>query len=165
MLVLANETGHRISALAQLRWSDVDLTRQRILWRGEHDKIGFEHETPLTAEAVAALEKTRAQEMKIGDAWVFPAPTDPTKHCSRHLFRDWWQSAEKLAGLSHVRGRGYHSLWRKFATEMKNTPLKDLCHLGGWKDSNTILKCYQQADEKTMRNALSHRKRLTAAGG
>ncbi|HKV51094.1 MAG TPA: tyrosine-type recombinase/integrase [Gemmatimonadaceae bacterium] len=164
-LVLANETGHRISALAQLRWSDVDLAHQRILWRAEHDKIGFEHETPLTPEAIMALETARARELRIGDSWVFPSPTDPERHCSRHLLRDWWQRAEKLAELPAVRGRGYHSLRRKFATEMKDTPLKDLCHLGGWKDGQTIFKCYQQADEGTMRNALSHRKRITAAGG
>ena len=31
----------------------------------------------------------------------------------------------------------------------------DLCQLGGWKDPHTILKCYQTADEESMREALS----------
>ena len=166
-LVLANETGHRISAVAQLRWSDIDLVhagRERILWRAEHDKIGFEHETPLTPAAISVLEQARKRELRIGDACVLTSPTDPEEPCSRHLLRDWWQRAEVLASLPPMRGRGYHSLRRKFATEMKDTPLKDLCHLGGWKDGQTIFKCYQQADEHTMRDALSHRKRFTAAG-
>ena len=141
------------------------MAHQRILWRAEHDKLGFEHETPLTFEALSTLETARARELRIGDAWIFPSPTDQEKHCSRQLFRDWWQRGEKLAGLPAVHGRGYHSVRRKFATEMKDTPLKDLCHLGGWKDGQTIFKCYQQADEATMRDALSHRKRLTSAGG
>lgn len=164
-LILANETGHRISALAQLRWSDIDLARQRILWRGEHDKIGFEHETVLTQEAISALETARSRQLRIGDAWVLPSPTDAERRCSRHLLRDWWQRAEKLAELPAVRGRGYHSLRRKFATELKQVPLKDLCHLGGWKDAQTILQCYQQADEDTMRAALGQRRRLSAATG
>lgn len=40
---------------------------------------------------------------------------------------------------------------------MKATNLKDLCALGGWKDHNTILKCYQQPDPETMRVALANR--------
>lgn len=67
-----------------------------------------------------------------------------------------------LAGLSKEPGRGWHSLRRKFATELKHTPLKDLCALGGWKDPNTILKCYQRPDEGTMRQALASRMRLQA---
>jgi len=59
--------------------------------------------------------------------------------------------------VARVPGRGWHSLRRKFATEMKATNLKDLCALGGWKDHNTILKCYQQPDPETMRVALANR--------
>src|SRR6185437_6653188 len=47
-LVLAHETGHRISAIRALRWSDVDLKEARVRWRAETDKIEFEHKTPLT---------------------------------------------------------------------------------------------------------------------
>jgi len=54
-------------------------------------------------------------------------------------------------------------LRRKFATEMKHTPLKDLCYLGGWKEPQTILKCYQRADAETMKEALANRKPLLAA--
>jgi hypothetical protein len=49
-----------------------------------------------------------------------------------------------------------------FASELKATPLKDLCHLGGWKSPQTILTCYQSADVETMRTALAQRKPLAA---
>ena len=55
---------------------------------------------------------------------------------------------------------GWHSLRRKFATELKEKPLKDLCALGGWKNPHTILLCYQREDEETMREALATRKAL-----
>ena len=29
-------------------------------------------------------------------------------------------------------------------------PLKDVAEAGGWRDPNTLLKCYQQPDEATM---------------
>ena len=53
---------------------------------------------------------------------------------------------------------------RKFATELKHVPLKDLCLLGGWKEPQTVLKCYQRPDECTMRDAMEQRGRLLATG-
>jgi integrase len=166
-LVLAHETGHRIGAIRQLRWSDVDLRSNRIRWRAENDKLDFEHVTPLTVEAVAALEGERRKRPAVGDAWIFPSPADPSMPCSRNLVRDWWYRAEKLAELDHIEQMGWHSLRRAFGTELKaTTNLKDLCALGGWKSPTTILTCYVQADEETMRTALENRKSLgTAAAG
>lgn len=158
-LVLAHETGHRIKSIRELRWSDVDLDAGRIRWRGDTDKMGYEHETPLTEAAVRALRAARRANPGIGDVWVLPAPEDAEKHCSRHVLRDWWLRAEEKAELPHIKGLGWHGLRRKFATELKEIPLKDLCALGGWKDPQTILKCYQKADEETMRAALRQRSR------
>ena len=53
-------------------------------------------------------------------------------------------------------------LCRKFATDMKETPPKDLCYLGGWKEPQTILKCYQRADTATIKKALANRTRLVS---
>ena len=54
-------------------------------------------------------------------------------------------------------GRGWRSIRRKFATELKGASPKDLCSLGGWKDHNTILECYQQPDPDAMRVAPENR--------
>lgn len=162
-LVLAHETGHRIGSVRLLRWSDIDRQRGMVRWAAEHDKIRFEHETILTPEALAALEKARTERPAIGDTWLFPAPGKPAEPCSRHLMRDWWQRAEQLGAIEHEVGLGWHALRRKFATELKQVPLKDLCQLGGWKEPQTVLKCYQQADEVTMREALACRRQLHAA--
>jgi len=163
-LVLAHETGHRIGAIRLLRWSDVDLEGGSIRWRGDQDKIGFDHTTPLSRDALRALKKERKARPVIGEAQVFPAPEDGTKPCPPDLFRIWWERAESLAGLKHEPGRGWHSLRRKFATELKDVPLPDLCLLGGWKDPKTILKCYQRPDVGTMRAALATRARLGSSG-
>jgi len=77
------------------------------------------------------------------------------------MVRDWWQRADMLAGVPRLRGLGWHSLRRKFATDLKHTPLKDLCYLGGWKEPQTVLKRYRRPDEGMMREALASRKRLT----
>ncbi len=103
-LILAHETGHRIGSIRLLRWSDVDWEKNSIRWRGENDKIGFEHVTPLTAAAKEALSRARKVQGAIGDSWVFPAPENPSLPVSRHLVRDWWERGENLAEISSRAG-------------------------------------------------------------
>jgi hypothetical protein len=136
-----------------------------VRWRGDQDKIGHEHVTPMVEAVRIALLKHRLRS-SVPDAgcWVFPAPSDPTQPMSRHLARDWWERTETAAGIARIPSRGWHSLRRKFATELKGASLKDLCALGGWKDHNTILKCYQQPDPAAMRLALENRGTLRSIG-
>jgi integrase len=163
LLVLANETGHRINSIRLLPWPDIDFHAGTTRWRGEHDKIGHEHVTPMVEAARGVLQRQRGSASTDGGDWVFPAPGDPGQPLSRHLARDWWERTEKPARIPRVPGRGWHSLRRKFATERAS--LKDLCALGGWKDHNTVLKCYQQADAQAMRVALENRATLRAVVG
>ena len=130
-----------------------------IRWRGEHKKTGYEHRTPVSAEALAVLEEARRQNPGIGNAPGLPAPNDRSKCVSCSLARDWWEKAQELAGLEPKRGRGWHSLRRKFASDPMNQPLKVLCELGGRKTAQTVLQCYQRADEGQLREALEHRRR------
>src|SRR5688572_2971493 len=101
-LRVAHETGHRIGAIRQLRWSDVDLPAKRIRWRAENDKIGLEHSPPLSKAAVDALTTAKKKRAAIGDGPVFPAPEDPSQPVSRHLVRDWWERAMKAAELPAI---------------------------------------------------------------
>ena len=161
-LAIVHETGHRIGAIRQLRWSDIDMEDKTIRWRGEHEKTGYEHQTPVTAEALTVLEEARRQSPGIGDIPLLPAPKDPSVCVSRSLVRDWWNKAVARAGLEPKRGRGWHSLRRKFASDLMDQPLKVLCELGGWKTAQTVLQCYQQADEVQLRKALESRHKVRA---
>ena len=158
-LVLAHETGHRIGAIRSLRWSDIDLEGGVVRWRAKHEKTGYEHRTPVTVEALAVLEEARERTLGLGDTPVLPAPTDASKCAGRSLVRAWWYRAQTLAGLEPKRGRGWHSLRRKFASDLIDQPLKVLCELGGWKTAKTVLQCYQRADEGQLRKALEARRR------
>ena len=158
-LVLAHETGHRIGAIRHLRWADIDFEGRAILWRAEHDKSGHEHVTPVTPEALEALEEARGNNPGAGEAPVLPAPRNPSKCMGPSLAQGWWGRAERLAGLEPRPGRGWHSLRRKFASDMMDQPLKVLCELGGWKTAKTVLECYQHADEGQLRKALEARRR------
>ena len=159
-LVIAHETGHRIGAIRQLRWLDIDLEDKTIRWRAENEKTGYEHRTPITVEVLAVLEEARTRSPKIGNAPVLPAPKDASRCLDRSRVRVWWQKAETLAGLEPKRGRGWHSLRRKFASDLMDQPLKVLCELGGWKTPHTILQCYQHANVDRLRQALEDRPRV-----
>ena len=68
---------------------------------------------------------------------MLPAGTDPSRCMGRGWAYRLWRRAEALAGLERKGGRGWHSLRRKFATDLMDLPLKVLCDLGGWKNAHT----------------------------
>ena len=158
-LVLAHETGHRIGAIRKLKWPDIDFEDRTIRWRAEHEKTGYEHTTPLTAEALAVLEEARGMGCGTKNGPVLPSSSDAMKSTNRVSAFLWWKKAQNLAGLEPKPGRGWHSLRRKFATDLMELPLKVLCELGGWKNPQTVLRCYQQADAGQLRKALESRPR------
>ena len=161
-LVVAHETGHRIGAIRQIRWSDIDMEGGVVRWRAEHEKSGYEHRTPVTAEALAVFREARTRNPETGDTVVLPSPKYPSRCVGSALACVWWKRAENLAGLDPKPGRGWHSLRRKFASDLMNQPLKVLCELGGWKTAKTVLQCYQRADEAQLRTALESRRRVRA---
>ncbi len=120
--------------------------------------MDWEHHTPLTREAVQALAAAGARRLNGKDGWVLPSPSDPSRPCSRNIMRDWWDLAQEKAGLGCVPHLGWHSLRRKFANDLRHVPLKDLASLGGWKDTQTLLKCYLKEDEQAMVDALESRR-------
>jgi integrase len=130
-LVVAEGTGRRISAWRNLSWDDVDFQAGEIRWRAEFDKSGFEDVRPMSEAVQEALRKARKLQRAIGSAPVFPAPKDPTRPCDRHLLDNWLRRAFPKAGLKQEPGGLWHTLRRKWATERKGYPVKDVAAAGG----------------------------------
>jgi integrase len=155
-LQLAHETGHRSSAIAALRWSDVDFAGGSIRWREENDKMGVEHETPMSSHCAAVLKAAWRERASVVDAWIFTNARG-NGPISRYRVRDWWRRLEVLSKIKRIPGRGWHSCRRKFATEHMDLPLVELMKLGGWKNERTIVQCYQQPRDERLRDALERR--------
>ena len=105
-LVLAHETGHRIGAIRELRWPDINFEDRTIRWRAEHEKTGYEHITPLTDEALAALEEARRMNRGTGNAPVLPSPQDARRcigRVSAHIMVE--QGADARGAGSEARQR------------------------------------------------------------
>jgi integrase len=124
-----------------------------------------EHRVQATPTAFSALREALRHGPGIGDSWILPSPRDPNKPCSRHVMKDWWYRAERLAGLSHVDRLCWHGLRRKFATDFKHHPPADVSHLGGWKRAETVLRLYQQPDPETQREMLAGRRSVRVLEG
>ena len=155
-LIVAEGTGRRISAWRNLVWDDVDFEAGTIHWRAEHDKKGFEQVVVMSDAVRDALSAQRKAHPAIGKTAVFPAPKDPTKPCNRHLFDDWLRRAYKLAKIVPLRRGMWHSIRRKWATERKGYPVKDVAAAGGWKTEEVLTTSYQMADAETIKNVVLH---------
>jgi integrase len=156
-LALAESTGQRIGSILRVRRCDVDLDRLphgRILFRAENQKTGFEHWVPLSEECrqhlLAHLRKVRSEP----DAWLFPAERNPQDAVSVWVISTSLRRAYQRAGMDTLKGGLWHPWRRKWATERKDMPLRDVAAAGGWRDPTTLLKCYQQPDEETMRRVV-----------
>ena len=134
----------------------MDLPGKRIHWRGENDKIGNDHFTPATDEVVELLSRERRARQDID--YLFPARRgDRSQPMSGDAVFNLWKRLATSAELPTGNRSGWHSLRRKFATELRNTNVRDLCDLGGWKSIQTVLSCYVRPDEDSQRTALEER--------
>jgi hypothetical protein len=70
-----------------------------------------------------------------------------------------YEASRITASLELAGSRGgplLHTLRRKWATERKGYPVKDVAAAGGWRDERTILTSYQQADAATVKQVVLH---------
>ncbi len=60
------------------------------------------------------------------------------------------REAERRAKLPKLAGGLWHPYRRGWASERMHFPLKAVADAGGWKDVTTLVRCYQQTDERTL---------------
>lgn len=131
VLALARYTGRPITAICELRASDVmfsadalgraltgsghdpalarHMPHGAIRWRAENDKTRIEDIAPISAPARAALERYLRARPRVGDVWMFPQQKAPTKAMEMLHARDALIRAEQLAGVPHIDHGGFHA--------------------------------------------------------
>jgi integrase len=153
ILDIVNGTGRRITAVCSLRYKDLRLDSSEygaIRWPADTDKTGRETTIPISPQVRAALDRVLEERPGIGAAYLFPSPIDPAKPTRYELASAWLLKAEQKAGVENQKGALWHAYRRKWATERKHLPDVDVAAAGGWKETSSLKKCYQQADEETM---------------
>jgi integrase len=161
-LVLAEATGRRLGAIRQLRWEDVEFDHAEITWRADSDKKGVMWVVPMPDALLKELQDFQRRLGAIG-GWGFFGERIPAQPMDRHLFDKWLATAEREAKLPKLAGGLWHPYCRKWAMERKHWPLSDVAAVGGWKDVETLLKYYSQADRRTMLSVMSEPTKLQSA--
>ncbi len=134
MIILAINTGLRISELAGLSWSDINLPGRKLLvrqrvYKGDLDspKSGKAREMPLNKTASDALASL---PRRVGSNWVFPQKDGGYLRNPQHSCADAIRRQARLAGLRSI---GWHTLRHTFASHlvMKGVPIKAVQELMG----------------------------------
>lgn len=162
-LVLAEATGRRLSAIRHLRWEDVQFETGEIRWRAEHDKRGREWVVPYPEELLAEIRRVR-DSLGASGGWIFAGERLPEQPMDRYLFDKWLTVAEQEEGLAKLKGGLWHPYRRKWATERKSLPLNDVAAAGGWTDTDTLLRCYQQPERQTLLAVTSEPRKFRETG-
>lgn len=151
LLTLAWETGHRLSAILELRWKDVLFQKTKsqphgaIAWYADAAPTNKRHPhlVPITAAARAALERWQQHAPGVGAAPVFPTT-------AREFAKRTWRKAERAATLPHLPQGGWHTLRRGWRTLRKGLPDRDVQEAGGWNDTATMNLCYTGTDDASV---------------
>jgi integrase len=154
LIVLARTTGRRLNAVLGLRWDDIDFEGGKIRGCPEHDKLRKIWVVPAASSALDELIRFRALHPGVGRAWLLPHPMrkrHPDRPATRHLAAYWLKRAYELSGAAKPDGSMWHAFRRLWATKRKAFPVKDVAAAGGWKDVSTLIDCYQQPDDDTLR--------------
>jgi integrase len=162
-LVLAEGTGRRLSSIRQLRWEDIDFRDGSIRWRAEFDKKGKEWLIPYPPEFMASL-RTFQEVLGAAEGRMFAGERFSSQPMDRHLFDKWLAHVERQEGLRKLKGGLWHPYRRKWATERKDWPVTDVAAAGGWTDTDTLLKCYQQPERATLLRVTGETKKVTERG-
>jgi integrase len=148
LLTIAAETGRRINSVLHLQASDwkPDVGRfGALLWRAEHDKLNAESIVVVSEAVRNIMAGIFRDRPTVGQAWLFPAQkTDGP--VGKRLVGRWWEKTEDLAGIEHLRARGWHSLRRRWATLRKGHAVQDVAAAGGWTSTQVLRDLYTQAE-------------------
>jgi len=129
LVLLAITTGGRRGELSGLRWRDVDLKRNRVIF--VDTKNGETRAAPLAGPALNAMQEWAKVRPLDSTAPVFPGRTDKTKNKPLD-FQRAWMTALKRAELSDFR---FHDLRHTAASylAMNGAGLREIADILGHK--------------------------------
>ncbi len=166
ILDLVNDSGRRISAVLSLQYADVRLSEGphgSLHWRQDTDKQGKEWLTPMSPRMRAVIDRIKAVRPGLGTAYLFPSPRNARRPISKDKASRWLQKAEELAKVPHLDGGCWHPYRRKWVTERKHLPDRDVAAGGGWSDLSCLRACYQQVDGATLYKVMTEPMELREA--
>jgi integrase len=168
-LMLVVFTGRRVSAVLKMRWSDVDVSDSKFMehalrFRRENDKKDKDRHIPYVEQLAAIFAEAKRELGGGGDAPIFGQARDRTKPLSPDGIRKRLLEAERRAGQPKLKRGLWHPYRRKWVSERRHLPVRDVMEAGGWDDYQTFLNCYTITTPATVASVLNSPVRLTKDG-
>ena len=139
MVKFALSTGLRRGNVLGLEWSQVDLARKVAWIYGDQAKAGKDIHVTLNDTAVAVLEKQIGKH----PTRVFTYFGNPIKH----FHQTAWEQALKRAGIENFRWHDLRHTWASWLAQ-DGVPLHVLKEMGGWQDTDMVLRYAHLAPER-----------------
>ena len=147
-----SETGLRLQNVREMKWGHVDFTGRivTVIRTKSHDSLEVPISDPLFRHLQSMYERSVSRTLQGTELipadrnkqWVFPSPTDPSKHF--HNIRKSLISAAKEVGLDHV----HHHMFRAtLITDMVNADVNPLVaqQVVGHRNLATTQKYYRHS--------------------
>jgi hypothetical protein len=122
---------------------------------------------PLLGSVVGVLSThagTWAGSTDVREDRIIPAPRNPEEPVPYEQTRTGMRAAERLAGLAPQKGGVWHPYRRLWVTTRKNLPDVDVGQAGGWSSLEALRSAYQQPDDSTMLQVVTHATELREIG-
>ena len=147
----ALSTGLRRGNVLGLEWPQVNLARKVAWIYGDQAKAGKDIHVTLNDTAIAVLEKQKGKH----HTRVFTYRGNPIAH----FHTTAWQNALERAGIKNFRWHDLRHTWASWLAQ-DGTPLHVLKEMGGWHDTDMVLRYAHLAPESFSRHASVVDKRL-----
>ena len=152
-LVLAHETGHRIGAICQLRWCDIDLDTNSISGAASTKRRGTStgrRLPPWRRPSDGSAEAQPRNRGCAGDASAEGALGVHDPLASEQLVEE----GRKARGTLTQVGPGVAFGPAEIRFRSHGPAAQGVLRSGRWKTAQTVLQCYQRPDEDRLRKAL-----------
>lgn len=168
-LMLVTFTGRRVGAVLKMRWSDVKVSDGKFMehalrFRRENDKKDKDRFIPFVDRLESIFKEAKRELGGDGDDLIFGQINDRTKALAADGLRKRLLEAEARANLPKLRRGLWHPYRRKWASERRHLPVKDVMEAGGWDDYQTFLNCYTITTPATVAAVLESPVRLSKDG-
>lgn len=151
-VIVAARTGMRSAEIRKLAWKEIDLPSRQITIPWNRTKTRKERRVPLTADAVAALQRIKPE---VGGRWVLENPETREPYGKTAIW-EWFRAAVDRAVLEAAEGDRRvvaHDLRHMFLSWASGViPLPIAIAISGHSDLRTASRYIQVSDEQ-MRNA------------
>jgi hypothetical protein len=105
---------------------------------------------PISQEVRAALDRIQQERPGLRAVYLVPSPKDPALPLTKDIATRWLLQGGTARRAPEIGARVLASLPAEVGDGTETPVRVDVAAAGGWTGTDTLVRCYQQADNATM---------------